>query len=402
VAQAVSPANVEIQKELLMKHFTRRDALAGATAGLMIVKPRTAFSFQANSTVTLGIIGTGNRGRYVGGIFAKDPRVRIAGICDVQASSIDRAKTEVPGASQAAVFKQHQELLAVPGIDCVLIATPIFLHPEHFENSVSARKHVYCEKAAAADIAGVKRIMRAGERADKTKHIQFGFQQRFGPEYLTAEKLISSGEIGDLLLMRSHWMVGGALRSGGRPGPFASLAEEKLRNWYSWKETCGDFIVEQDCHGVDILNWYAKGRPLLASGAGGKKARPYGDCNDHANITYEYANGLRGCLHGSQICQGWSAVNEQFFGVNGMIEVSRQYLRRHRAQRVPGQPNPEEVRSKQEPTFDAVAVFLDRVINNKPLNHTNDAAESTLTALLGRMAVETKRVVTWEEMWRSV
>lgn len=74
------------------------------------------------------------------------------------------------------------------------------------------------------------------------------------------------------------------------------------------QETCGDFIVEQDCHGVDVLNWYAKSHPLLASGAGGKKIRPYGDCNDHANITYEYANGLRGLLHGCQLAQGgaWS------------------------------------------------------------------------------------------------
>jgi predicted dehydrogenase len=385
-----------------MDGITRRGALGSAAAGLLIVKPETAFGFQANSALALGIIGTGNRGRYVGTIFAKDPRVRVAAICDIQQSSLDVAKTEVPGADRARVHTDHRDLLAGEGLDCVLIATPIFLHPEHFEHTAAARKHIYCEKAAAADVPGVKRVMSVGDRADKSKHIQFGFQQRYGPEYLTAEKIIKSGQLGEMLLMRSHWLTSGQIKPRPRP-TYASLAEEKLKNWYSWKETCGDFIVEQDCHGVDVLNWYAKGRPLLASGAGGKKIRPYGDCNDHANITYEYANGLRGFLHGCQLAQGWSMVNEQFFGTEGTIETSRQYYKWYRpgAPRAASQSGLEEVKSKREPTYDAVEYFLDHVVAGNPENHTMEAAESTLTAMLGRMAVETKRVVTWEEMMRA-
>jgi len=384
-----------------MNAITRRSALGSAAAGLLIVTPETAFGSQANSALALGMIGTGNRGRYVGGIFAKDPRVRVAAICDIQPTSLEAAKKQVPGAEQARTYTDHQELLAGPDLDCILIATPIFLHPEHFGHAVGARRHIYCEKAAAADVKGVKRVMSSGDSADKTKHIQFGFQQRYGPEYLAAEKIIRTGQLGEMLLMRSHWMTRGQIKPVSRPA-YASLAEEKLKNWYSWKETCGDFIVEQDCHGVDILNWYAKGRPLLATGAGGRKIRPYGDCNDHANITYEYASGLRGLLHGCQMAQGWSLVNEQFFGTQGTVETSRQYYRWYRPDTPQaGQNGVEEVKSKREPTYDAVEYFLDHVITGKPENHTMEAAESTLTAMLGRMAVETKRPVTWEEMMRA-
>lgn len=385
-----------------MDGITRRGAMGSVASGLLIVKPETAFGFQANSALALGIIGTGNRGRYVGTIFVKDPRVRLAAICDVQPTSIDAAKTQVPGADSARVYTDHHDLLARADLDFVMISTPIFLHPEHFDSAVGARKHIYCEKAAAADVAGVKRVIGTGERADKSKHIQFGFQQRYGAEYLSAEKIISSGQLGEMLLMRSHWMTRGQIKPRPRP-TYASLAEEKLKNWYSWKETCGDFIVEQDCHGVDVLNWYGKGRPLLASGAGGKKIRPYGDCNDHANITYEYANGLRGLLHGCQLAQGWTLVNEQFFGTEGTVETSRQYYRWYRApaEGAAAPPGVEEVKSKREPTYDAVEYFLDHVVNGKPENHTMEAAESTLTAMLGRMAVETRRVVTWEEMMRA-
>jgi len=385
-----------------MRPITRRGALGAAAAVPLILKSETAFGSQANSAPGLGIIGTGSRGRYVGTIFAKDGRTRLAAICDIQDSSIAAAQKQLPGAAQARVYRDYQELLANPEVDCVLIATPIFLHPEHFEAAVNARKHIYCEKAAAADVAGVKRVLRAGDRADKTKHIQFGFQQRYGPEYLAAEKIIASGRLGELLLMRSHWMVSGQIKPPAQPRPvYASLAEEKLRNWYRWKETSGDFIVEQDCHGVDVLNWYSKSRPLLAIGSGGRKIRPYGDCNDHANITYEYPGGLRGFLHGCQLAQGWTLVNEQFFGTEGTVETTRQYYRWYRPGAGPGgQTAVEEVKSKREPTYDAVEYFVDHVLSGKPENSTVTAAESTLTAILGLLAVETRRPVTWDEMMR--
>jgi len=383
-----------------MGKITRRGALGGAAAGLLVVKPATAFSYQANSAVSLGIIGSGRRGRYVGTLFVKDPRTRLGAICDVQPTSIDAAKTEIPGGDAARVYRNHEELLAAADIDAVLIASPIFLHPEHFEHAVDAGKHIYCEKAAAANVAGVKRIMRAGDRADKSKHIQFGFQQRYGPEYLTAENIIQTGKLGQLLLMRSHWMVGGQITPSTRPQvTYSSLAEEKHRNWYRWKETSGDFIVEQDCHGVDVMNWYAGNRPLLASGAGGQIIKPYGDCNDHANITYEYPDGLRGFLHGCQLAQGWGLVDEQFFGTKGTLETSRRYYRWHRPSGERGKPPElEEVKSKRDPTIDAVEYFLDHVVGGEPAHEYMFAAESTLTALLGRMAVETKRLVTWDEM----
>jgi myo-inositol 2-dehydrogenase/D-chiro-inositol 1-dehydrogenase len=385
-----------------MRPITRRGALGAAAAVPLILKSETAFGSQANSAPGLGIIGTGSRGRYVGTIFAKDGRTRLAAICDIQDSSIAAAQKQLPGAAQARVYRDYQELLANPEVDCVLIATPIFLHPDHFEAAVNARKHIYCEKAAAADVAGVKRVLRAGDRADKTKHIQFGFQQRYGPEYLAAEKIIASGQLGELLLMRSHWMVSGQIKPPAQPRPvYASLAEEKLRNWYRWKETSGDFIVEQDCHGVDVLNWYSKSRPLLAIGSGGRKIRPYGDCNDHANITYEYPGGLRGFLHGCQLAQGWTLVNEQFFGTEGAVETTRQYYRWYRPGAGPGgQTAVEEVKSKREPTYDAVEYFVDHVLSGKPENSTVTAAESTLTAILGLLAVETRRPVTWDEMMR--
>ncbi len=377
-----------------MNSISRREALAGAAANLLIVTPQVAFGSQANSAVALGIIGTGGRGRYVGTIFVKDPRTRLTAICDLYPDRIDAAKTSVPGADKARTYRDNQELLAAADIDAVLIATPVYLHPEHFENAAGARKHIYCEKPAGASVGGVKRLLRAAEKADKTKHIQFGFQQRYSPEYLAAEKIILSGQLGELVWMRSHWVVGGAPRKPYTPR--YPPDQERKRNWYPWRETSGDFIVEQDCHGVDVLNWYSKAHPVSAIGGGGRKVRSYGDNLDNVNVTYEYPNGLRGLLHGCQFATNYSLVDEQFFGTEGTIMTARSYYRWYRGAR-----DMVEVKSKREITIDAVEYFLEHILAGKPENNAQSAAESTLTSLLGRMAIDARREVTWDEMMRS-
>ncbi len=384
----------------MSRRITRR-ALVGATAGITLVRPETAFTYQANSAVAFGTIGTGGRGRYVTTLMVKDPRARLAAISEIFPDRIDLAKTEIPGAAEVKLYRDYKELLADKSIDAVLIATPVYLHPEHFEAAVKAGKHIYCEKPAGADVAGVKRLMAAAERADKTKTIQFGFQQRFSPEYLAAEKMVHDGTLGDMTLMISYWVWGGsAFRGQGttEPKPLPATEEERIRRWGSFKETSGDFIVEQDCHGVDILNWFAQAHPLRAIGSNGRKARKSGNNSDTFHVTYDYPNDLKGWLLGTQLPPNpyWD-VREQFFGANGVIEVERTYMTWTPA----GQRRGVTTKSKREITIDAIEVFYKSIVDNKPFSMANDAATSTLTSLLGRIACEKRREVTWQEMMQS-
>src|SRR6266581_3022445 len=135
-----------------MEPISRRQAITGVASGLLIVAPETAFSYQANSAVSYGVIGTGGRGVYVGTHMANVSGTRLAAICDIFPDRIDNAKTKIPGAAAAHVYRDYHELLAQSEIDAVLITTPLYLHPEHFEASVNARKHIYCEKPAGADV----------------------------------------------------------------------------------------------------------------------------------------------------------------------------------------------------------------------------------------------------------
>ncbi len=389
-----------------MPGMNRRHALGG----LMILRPETAFGSQANSAVSFGIIGTGGRGRYVGTHIAKDGRARLAAICDVFPDRLDQAKTHVPGAASAAAFRNYQDLLAMKELDAVLIATPVFLHPEHFEAAVQTGKHVYCEKPAGASVAGVKRLMRASERAPSSLVVQFGYQQRFSPEYLRGEELLTKGDLGQLSMMMSFWILGGV-----PPRDFKSPyppEDRKLRHWGWWMESSGGAIVEQDCHGVDVLNWYARKHPVKAAGRGGLRyPLAYGDwTSDHHDIVYDYGDGLEGWLLSVKHTAGFRDVKEQFFGSKGMLETARTYYKLHGP--VPSSPlrNADDLadrslvekrESKREITIDAVEHFLTRIVERRPYTMAKDAAESTLTSILGRMAYELKREVSWQEMMRE-
>ena len=86
--------------------------MAGAAGGLLIVKPETAFGSQANSAVSLGIIGAGNRGAFDGKIFVQDSRARLVALCDISSEKVDHFKTVIPGIDNLPVHKDHRELLA--------------------------------------------------------------------------------------------------------------------------------------------------------------------------------------------------------------------------------------------------------------------------------------------------
>ena len=370
--------------------MTRRGA-----AGFLFAGPGVVFGSQANSAIRVGIVGAGGRGRFVGAIFAGDPRARVTDLCDLFDDQLERAKAQVPGAGQARTWKDYRELLARPDIDAVLIATPVFAHPEHFEAAVKAGKHIYIEKPAAADVAGVKRMLAAARAAGPSRHIVFGFHNRFSPEYRAAEAIVRSGKLGDLLLMECHFNRSGVL--GQRTESKYPLAERRIRHWGAFRETSGDIIVEQDCHGLDVLNWFAGAHPLKAVGAGGRIRRAFGDNLDHLGVVYEYPGGLRGILMAAQLTPArYRDVREHFFGSAGVLETHRAYYKWYR-----GEGPIAKVDSRREITIDAVEDFLEKVVAGKPENTVPAGCESTFTSLLGRLAIDLRREVSWEELMKE-
>lgn len=371
-----------------MSTLSRRQALTAIAASV-------ATGSAANSAITVGVLGTGNRGSYVSTMMAKNTPARIVALCDLFPEKMDKAK-KMMGAGDAKLYTDFRKMLA-SDIDAIIIATPVFLHADHFEAAVKSGKHIYIEKPASMDVAGCKRIMRAADAADRKLNISFGFQRRYGQLYLKAKALAESGAVGPIHLGFARFIKSEGIRPD-EPRRAAPKSEmDKIVRWGEWKDLSGDLIVENNVHSIDVLNWFLGGHPSSAIGSGGMKTRKQGDMRDHNFVAYEYADGVEGQLSGMTLAPtGYRDVVEQFFGSKGVIETSENHWRHFRAK---GQETMEP--SPRNNTIDSVAAFVQRISDGKPENTGVRGAESTLTAILGRMAMDARRVVTWDEMMKS-
>ncbi len=360
---------------------------AGAAGTLMIVPPEAVRGSQANSKISVGLIGAGDRGSFDASIVQADPRARITALCDLFDDQIERATQRIK-VEKPAIYKDFEKLLA-SDVDAVLIATPVFEHPRMLEAAVQARKHIYCEKPAGADLAGCRRVIAAGRRADPRKCLSFGFQQRYGPVYLEAYKALRSGDVGELTTARAYWLGGGLNFKDPAPGPDPKIT--KLRNWYDYKDYSGDIIVEQDCHNFDDLHWFLGALPIRVTGYGGKKLRRRVEVLDHLSLTFEFPDGLHVAYEAAQITpRGLGRVGEEYTGSKGGITTSRKKSVVFRGSDV------RELQSKRDITIDAIEAFLARIVSGDVENVAERSALSTMIALLGRAAIYTGREATWK------
>ena len=368
---------------------------SAAGAGFLIVKPESVRGSQANSALTVGLIGVGRRGSYVSGLFAKNEYCRMAMLCDIYDDQLAEGSKLFSGAK---TFKNYKDVLA-SDVDAVYIATPPYLHPEHFEAAVAAKKHIFMEKPAGVDVAGCKRVIEAAKKADKTKRISCDYQQRYGVDYRAAYDIVKSGKLGPIKAVRASWISGGLPVRKGHPA-----AEEKMRNWLFYRENSGDIIVEQNCHNIDVVNWYMGTHPLKASGYGGRAVRKdIGNIMDNLAATFEYPYGTILSYSANQFStRSFNDVSETFLCEHGAINTSRQGYSLYDADKR-GTP-PEVVRSessKKDITADAVNAFIEGARTGKLENAAFYAADSTLTAIMAREAIYRGREMTWNELMKS-
>ncbi|HTM51631.1 MAG TPA: Gfo/Idh/MocA family oxidoreductase [Bryobacteraceae bacterium] len=371
------------------RDFLKNSKAAAAALGFSIVGPQSARGAQANSALTVGLIGCGRRGSYVSGLFAKNEFARIAYLCDIYDDQIAAASKLFSGAK---AFKNIDDMLA-SDVDAVYIATPPFLHPEHFEKAVKARKHIFMEKPAGVDPAGCRRVIAAARTADKNKRITVDYQQRYGADYRKAYEIVKSGELGRIVAIRAAWIGGGLPVREGVPA-----SEEQIRNWLFYRAKGGDIIVEQNCHNLDVVNWFMGTHPVKAAGYGGRQVRTnIGDIMDNLAATFQFSNGVVFSYSANQITAGgFQDIGETFICEKGSIYTSRQGYKLWMGKKR-GEP-PVEVVTKGDITQDAVNAFVEGARTGKLENAAFTAAESTLTAIMAREAIYSGKEKTWEQI----
>jgi myo-inositol 2-dehydrogenase/D-chiro-inositol 1-dehydrogenase len=372
---------------------SRRDLLqkggAVAATAFTIVKPESVRGSQANSKISVGLIGTGNRGSYDAAFVHTDPRAHITALCDKFDDRIEMGVQKIR-VENPAKFNDFEKLLASP-VDAVIIATPPFEHPRMLEAAIDAKKHVYCEKPMGVDAAGCRRVIKAAKKADPAKNVMVGFQQRYGPVYLEAYQRLQEGQIGSISVARAFWISGDPFKRVSYPDP----SVDRLRNWFCYKDLSGDFIVEQDCHNFDVLHWFLGATPLRAVGLGGTKVRTSMEIMDNLSLVFEFPNGIHVNFEANQLTPpGYQHVGEEFTGTKGTLLTSRKSMTHIKAPK-----DQETIESKRDITYDALEHWLNNISTGVVENVAERSALSTMIAILGRTAIYTGKETTWKGLY---
>ena len=361
-----------------------------AAAAWTVIRSESVYGAPANSKVKVGLLGCGRRGSRVSQLFVGHEHSDVTALADIYDDRIAAARRIVP-AKDAQAYKSARAILDAD-IDAVYIATPPYVHPEHFELAVASGKHILMEKPAAVDPAGIRRVIAAAKNVKPGQMVMVDFQQRWGVDYRRAYDMVVNGEIGEIRMIRSAWLGGALPIRSGHPD-----SEEKVRNWLFYKERSGDIIVEQNCHNIDIVNWFTGTHPVAATGYGARVVRTeIGDVVDSLAVNFRLPDGRVYSHSAKQISKGgYRDVGEYFFGTKGVLTTSRQGYTIHVEGRTPSRQD-----TKYNITEDVVNHFMRGVRGEiPPENSALFAAESTLTAIMGRIAIELGREVTWDEVY---
>lgn len=391
-------------------HSSRRDFLKTTTAAVVGGTLTSAINIPGawaagSDEIRVGVIGCGGRGTgAVENAINSAPGVRLVAMGDLfpdrLAQSLENLKklgdkTAVPANRQFTGWDNFEKVLATSDVNYIILATPPAFRPMHLKAAIAAGKNVFTEKPVCVDSTGYKTVLDAAEMAkQKGLGIVAGTQRRHHAAYLEAMKRVQDGAIGDVVAARAYWNQGG-LWNKPREAGWTDM-EYQLRNWLYYTWLSGDHIVEQHVHNLDVVNWAMGGAPARVVGVGGRQARTqpeYGHIYDHFGLDFEYANGV----HMLSMCRqqpgtpGW--VAESLVGTKGTLETQdgRRYeITGPNAWKWQGEyTNPYQ----QEHTD-----LIESIRAGKPLNELKQVADSTLTAVSGRQAAYTGKLVTFQQI----
>ena len=376
---------------------SRRDFIKTSAVGMatVLAAKNVMFAASAPKKFRVALIGCGGRG--TGALKdCHEAAKKIGAELEVIATADwfkDRAenagKTYNVPANRCFFGGDAYKKLLETNAEVVLIATSPNFRPVHFEAAVNAGKHVFMEKPVAVDPPGGRRVIAAGEKAKEKKlAVVAGTQRRHEASYLRTKYAIDQGAIGEIV-GGAIWWCGGALWFQTKK-PNESDADYMVRNWVSFSEMSGDHIVEQHVHNLDVANWFIGHPPVTALGFGGRARRKTGDQFDFFSLDLDYGNGCRIHSMCRQINGTDGDVREFFRGTQGETGGGGG-LKGAKQVDIPKFP-------ENNPYVQEHIDLLNSIIEGKPLNEARNVAESTLTAIMGRISTYTGKLVRWKDV----
>lgn len=357
------------------------------------------------SEIKVALIGCGGRGTGAASQTLNVPGTKLVAIADAfednMKSCLGRLKeqykdrVDIPKERQFVGFEAYKA--AIDAADVVILTTPPGFRPMHFEYAVEKGKHIFMEKPVATDAEGVRSVIENAKKADeKNLKVVVGLQRHYDERYIETIKRIHDGEIGDIVSAQAYWNSGGVWVRPRKEG--MTEMEYQMRNWYYFNWICGDHIVEQHVHNIDVINWAMGDKyPVIGQGMGGRQNRvgpEFGEIFDHHYVEFTYENGAILNSQSRHAKGAMNRVNEFLAGTKGTAGPG--IIKDHKGKtlwRYKGRPaNPYQVEHNE---------LYKHIREDKPINNAYYGAKSTMTGIMGRMATYSGKELKWDQALNS-
>jgi predicted dehydrogenase len=400
---------------------SRREFMVGAAAvsiAALAADIGTRAFAEGTDTLKVGLVGCGGRGtgafhQHV--VESKQPGMVAWAVGDVfmdKARGFARSLKGWGDQNQVADrvfggFDNYKQVVD-SGIDILVTATPPGFRPQIVAYAIDKGKHVFMEKPVAVDSNGTRLMLETAEKAKAAKlAIVCGAQRRHQQGYLQTMAKIQEGVLGDLVGGQFMWRTDGPqgpwVRMGRRKGPDGLNLTWQLDNWYHFNWVCGDQIVEQHVHNLDIMMWcFNDVHPTEVYAIGyraeGRAGRPdYSHIYSGISAEFTFPNGAK-CMswsgHGLRIDGG---VGERIVGTKGTSDCSGRI----------------DLYDKTKVTIPKVAVqngdpyvqehidLIQSIRKGEPLNECKRIAESTFCAIAAREAAYSGKRIHWDTLLKK-
>ncbi|UCG59545.1 MAG: Gfo/Idh/MocA family oxidoreductase [Phycisphaerales bacterium] len=399
---------------------SRRDFLkqtSGALAGAALAGAITTRAYAGGQNmIKVALVGCGGRGTgAAANALSTEGPTRLVAVADVFPQRLESSlkslskqfarQVDVPADRQFVGmdgYKKAIDLIAPGGV--VLLATPPAFRPIHLEYAVAKGCHVFMEKSFAVDAPGIRRVLRAGEAAEKKNlKIAGGLMSRHYIPLEQAVQHLHDGLIGEVITCwayREHGSVG----FSPRPEGMSELANQ-IRNYSCFTWLNGSFILDWLIHNIDVCCWCKDAWPVSAQGQGGRQVRTKPDqLFDHYSVEYTFGDGTRLLAQGRHMDNCWGFFGDIIHGATGSAVLGE------------GIPDPRIFKGHQQtsdkliweydgPRCNAYQhehdLLFDAIRSDKPYNETERCAYAAMAGILGRMAAESGKLITWEEAMAS-
>jgi myo-inositol 2-dehydrogenase / D-chiro-inositol 1-dehydrogenase len=398
--------NVTTRREFLKNS----SAIAvGAIAAPAILTNQTRAA-EKSDTLRVGLIGCGGRGTGAAkNALTADKNVVLVAMGDVfedhLQTSLKGLKAEFP--DRVKVDPEHCFVgldaykKVIDAVDVVLLTTPPGFRPAHLRAAVDAGKHIFTEKPMAVDGPGVRSVLESAAKAkEKNLSLVSGFCWRYSYGERAVYEQIQNGAVGDIQAIYATYNTSGSDKWGHwTRANCKSEMEYQLRRWYYYPWLSGDHLVEQAVHNADKIMWAMKDKPpVRAIGTGGQQVRIGNDIfiYDHFGIVYEWDDGARAFLFCRQQDNCSGGVTDTIYGTKGVCKILP-----GKSQEIKGAKNwhyegerPDMYQVEHDELFSSIR-------KGKPINDGVWMAQSTMLAILGRMAAYTGQMISWDEAMNS-